>query len=117
MSNGFDEFPGSAMRELGVGVERNRITDPFRRRSGMHEAGALFTVQKTVELLQLSAFTFPTDPAALALAPYPRPVKQDEGSIAVPGVELFYPLHRQAEQFIVFRHLRFFRIGKVRQER
>ena len=57
------------------------------------------------------------DPAALALAPYPRSVEENERALAVARVELFYAFHRQPEQIVIFRHLRFFCIGEIRQQR
>src|SRR3972149_4074953 len=113
----FDESPCSAVRKLRIGIERDHVTDPPRQRSGLHKVAALFAIQKTVEFLQFAAFSLPSDPAALALAPYPRSVEEKEGSLAVTCVELFYALHRQPKQIVIFRHLRFFCISEIRQQR
>ena len=115
--NRFDQSSRAAVWKLSVGIERDHITNARRRRSRVHKRPAVFAIQKTVEFLQLPAFALPSDPAALGLAPHPRSVKEDEGAIAMTRVELFDAFYRQPKQIVVFRHLRFFRVGEVRQQR
>src|SRR3990170_8442496 len=109
----FDESPCSAVRELSVGIERDHVADPPRQRSGMHKVAAFFAIQKAVEFLQFAAFPLPSDPAALALAPYARSVKENESAVAVTCVELFDAFHHQPKKIVVFWHLGFFCIGEI----
>src|SRR5439155_6162967 len=88
-----------------------------RRRSSVHKMNDIFAIEKPVQFLQLPAFSFPSDPSGLGFTPYAWSTEEDEGIVAMTCVELLYTLDRQSKQVIVFGHLGFFRVSKVREQR
>ncbi len=71
------------MRELGVGIERDHVPDSLRQRPDVQEIRTCPAIQKSVQFLEFSPFPFPSDPAALGLAPHPRSVEEQETALAV----------------------------------
>ena len=113
----FDQPSCTAVWKLRVRIEGDDITDRRRRRSSVHKMPDIFPIEKPVQFLQLPAFSLPSDPSGLGFTPYAWSAEEDEGIVAMMCVELLYTLDRQSKQVIVFGHLGFFRIGKVREER
>ena len=82
MRDGFDEPLRTAVRELGVGIERDHVPDLWQRPDAK-ELRVFPAIQKTVEFLEFPSFPFPADPAFLGLAPHPRSVEEQETAIAM----------------------------------
>src|SRR5262245_10974582 len=102
---------------MSISVQRDHIADVRRRRSGVYQMSAIFSIEKTIELLELSSLSLPSDPPALGFAPRAGSGKKGEETIAVTGVELFDTFYCESQQVIIFRHFTFFCVGEVRQQR
>ena len=74
VSDGFHHSSGGTVRQLGIGIEGNDVTNLLQK-SGRADSqkitqfGSCLAVQVTIQLLQLSPLAFPTHPATLGLAP------------------------------------------------
>src|SRR5579863_2143091 len=76
-------FDGSA-RQPGIGVESDHVANAGgrdgRTTADCHEGRIRGAAQQAIQLVQLSAFAFPSDPLALPLVPDSPPMEQQETS-------------------------------------
>src|SRR5678815_4423591 len=118
MCDGFNQLECAAMRKLSIGIERDHITNIGSPRSGLHQVLKLFfTIQQTIQFLELSTLSLPTDPTLLCFTPHARSIEKNKEPAGIAGVELFDSLYRNPQQVVVFRHLAIFRIREVCEER
>src|SRR5207237_1719183 len=77
-----DEPSDSLPRQPRVAVERDDITNAGRRSertpSDCHECRIARTAQQPVQLVELAAFAFPSNPLLLPIVPDPSTMEQEE---------------------------------------
>src|SRR5512133_1366722 len=126
MSQGSDHAVRHAMKELGVGIERDdeshptkllAVTDVSDGILGVPRpvGGRVVAKEPPVELLQFAPFPLPAHPPLFAFAPDPRTIEEREAVTAVAFVQLRNARDGRLKKSFVLGGLSLRGIRKVRE--